>query len=62
MKLNTLDLHGIRHYEVDLMVENYVYLNQDDMPLKIICGNSQKMHALVLVMVILDHAPPLATS
>ena len=34
MKLNTLDLHGIRHYEVDLMVENYVYLNQDDMPLE----------------------------
>ena len=50
MKLNTLDLHGIRHHEVDLKVENYVYLNQEDMPLKIICGNSQKMHALVKVV------------
>jgi len=29
------------------MVENYVYLNQEDTPLKIICGNSQKMHSLV---------------
>ena len=50
MKLNTLDLHGIRHHEVDLMVENYVYLNQEDIPLKIICGNSQKMQALVKVV------------
>ena len=47
MKFNTLDLHGIRHHEVDLMVENYVYLNQEDTPLKIICGNSQKMNSLV---------------
>ena len=47
MKFNTLDLHGIRHHEVDLMVENYVYLNQEDTPLKIISGNSQKMHSLV---------------
>ena len=52
MKFNTLDLHGIRHHEVDLMVENYVYLNQEDMPLKIVCGNSQKMH--VLVKIVLD--------
>ena len=47
MKFNTLDLHGIRHHEVDLMVENYVYLNQEDTPLKIICGYSQNMHSLV---------------
>ena len=47
MKFYTLDLLGIRHHEVDLMVENYVYLNQEDTPLKIICGNSQKMHSLV---------------
>ena len=60
MKLNTLDLHGIRHHEVDLMVENYVYLNQEDMPLKIICGNSQKMHALVKV--VLDRICLLYTS
>ena len=50
MKLNSLDLHGIKHYEVDLLVENFVYLNQEDMPLRIICGNSHKMISLVKVV------------
>jgi len=50
MKLNSLDLHGIRHHEVDLLVENFVYLNQEDMPLRIICGNSHKMISLVKVV------------
>ena len=48
MNFNTLDLHGKRHHEVDLVVENFVYLNQDDCPLLIICGNSQKMISIVL--------------
>ena len=48
MKFNTLDLHGKRHHEVDLVVENFVYLNQEDCPLIIICGNSQKMISLVV--------------
>ena len=42
-----LDLHGIRHSEVDRLVENFVYLNQHSMPLKIICGNSNLMISLV---------------
>jgi hypothetical protein len=42
-----LDLHGVRHSEVDRLVENFVYLNQDSMPLKIICGNSNIMIRLV---------------
>ena len=50
MKLNSLDLHGIRHHEVDLLVENFVYLNQEDMPLRIICGNSHEMISLVKVV------------
>ena len=50
MKLNSLDLHGIKHHEVDLLVENFVYLNQEDMPLKIICGNSHKMISLAKVV------------
>jgi hypothetical protein len=45
---NTLDLHGIRHHEVDRLVENFIFMNQDILPLKIICGNSQKMIDLVL--------------
>tara|TARA_B100001029_G_scaffold111472_1_gene92006 strand:- start:791 stop:1015 length:225 start_codon:yes stop_codon:yes gene_type:complete len=47
MKINTLDLHGIRHADVKLEVKNYLYLNQEDCPILIICGNSQKMISLV---------------
>ena len=47
MKFNTLDLHGIRHSDVRIEVENYLYLNQEDCPILIICGNSQKMISLV---------------
>ena len=42
-----LDLHGKRHHEVPLLVENFIYLNQDQVPLTIICGNSQRMIDLV---------------
>jgi hypothetical protein len=42
-----LDLHGVRHHEVDRLVENFIYLNQDLVPLTIICGNSQRMIDLV---------------
>ena len=47
----TLDLHGIRHHEVDRLVENFIFMHQDLIPLKIICGNSQKMIDLVLDVV-----------
>ena len=47
MKFNTLDLHGIRHSEVNVEVKNYLFLNQEDCPILIICGNSQKMISLV---------------
>jgi hypothetical protein len=43
----TLDLHGVRHYEVELMVENFILMNQQQIPLTIICGNSQRMIDLV---------------
>ena len=45
--MKTLDLHGTRHHEVDLKVENFILMYQDDIPLTIICGNSQKMIDLV---------------
>ena len=48
MKNSALDLHGIRHDQVARMVENYVLLNQDQIPLEIICGNSQRMIDLVI--------------
>jgi hypothetical protein len=47
MKLcEDLDLHGVRHSDVDRVVENYVYLNQTSVPLTIICGNSNTMMQL----------------
>ena len=45
-----LDLHGVRHEDVDRMVENFVLLNTP--PLTIICGNSDRM--IKLVQEILD--------
>jgi len=44
---NTLDLHGVRHYEVDCKVENFILMNQKLLPLTIICGNSPAMISLV---------------
>ena len=42
-----LDLHGIRHSDVDSEVLNFVYKFQDALPLIIICGNSSKMVEIV---------------
>ena len=43
-----LDLHGIKHEEVDSEVINFIFQFQDLLPLIIICGNSNKMIELVL--------------
>ena len=43
--LKHLDLHGVRHDDVDRMVENFVLLNEP--PISIITGNSDKMLKLV---------------
>ena len=43
---NKLDLHRIRHDEVDRLVENFVLLNET--PLTIITGNSIMMRELVV--------------
>ena len=48
MNNSVLDLHGLKHDQVDRAVENFVILNQDQIPLEIICGNSQRMVDLVL--------------
>ena len=40
-----LDLHGIRHEDVDRLVENFILLS--DVPSKIITGNSDRMKELV---------------
>ena len=41
-----LDLHGVKHEDVDRLVENFVLLNEP--PMKIITGNSERMTELVL--------------
>ena len=45
--LLNLDLHGVRHHEVKVMVEDFILNNQEQLPLIIICGNSSKMIELV---------------
>lgn len=45
--MTKLDLHGVRHSDVDKLVEEFIYKNQGEFPLEIICGNSAKMIQLV---------------
>ena len=39
--METLDLHGVRHEEVERLLENFILLNKP--PLKVITGNSDYM-------------------
>ena len=41
-----LDLHGIRHRDVQIVVENFLFTHE--MPARIIAGNSAKMKQLVM--------------
>ena len=40
-------MHGVRHHEVKIIVEDFVLNNQDQLPLIIICGNSSRMIEIV---------------
>lgn len=42
--MKQLDLHGVSHYDVQDVVENWVLMNEP--PLKIITGNSDRMKEL----------------
>tara|TARA_B100000424_G_scaffold173393_1_gene133748 strand:+ start:774 stop:977 length:204 start_codon:yes stop_codon:yes gene_type:complete len=44
--IKELDLHGVRHHEVDRKVENFVLL--EEKPIRIITGNSDEMRRLVI--------------
>ena len=44
--MNKLDLHGVRHNDVERLVENFVLLNNP--PLTIITGNSERMRQIVV--------------
>lgn len=41
--MNQLDLHGLYHDQVWDVVENFVLLNSDTLPIKIITGLSEEM-------------------
>ena len=41
-----LNLHGVKHEDVDRLVENFVLLNSP--PMRIITGNSEKMMLMTL--------------
>jgi hypothetical protein len=43
---NILDLHGVKHEDVERLVENFVLLNNK--PLEIITGNSDRMERIVV--------------
>ena len=42
-----LDLHGLKHQDVESEIINFVYQYQHLLPLIIICGNSNKMVEIV---------------
>ena len=42
-----LDLHGVKHIDVDSEVIDFIFQYQDFLPLIIICGNSNKMISVV---------------
>ena len=42
-----LDLHGVRHQDVSDEVIDFVYQYQNEIPLMIICGNSNRMIEIV---------------
>ncbi len=41
--ISHLDLHGVKHNDVDNEILDFIYQHQDQLPLIIICGNSNKM-------------------
>ena len=47
--MDVLDLHGIRHHRVTLLVENFILLNST--PIRIITGNSPRMKSLTTEVV-----------
>ena len=43
-----LDLHGLKHSDVYVLVEDFILNNQEVLPLRIITGNSDKMKSIVI--------------
>ena len=45
--MNELDLHGFYHHQVPLEVDNFVNLNYNNFPVRIIVGRSEMMRNIV---------------
>ena len=43
-----LDLHGLKHGDVSILVENFIMKYQYDLPIQIITGNSNNMKSIVI--------------
>ena len=41
--ITSLDLHGVSHQEAKIEVIDFVFRFQEELPLKVICGNSSMM-------------------
>jgi len=41
--ITSLDLHGVSHQEAKIEVIDFVFRFQEELPLKVICGNSSIM-------------------
>lgn len=46
--MKKLDLHGVKHQDVEVMVEDFVLTNE--MPVEVITGNSDVMKNIVLLV------------
>ena len=46
--MKELDLHGVLHVDVEIEVKNFLFMNHNDLPVKIITGKYEKMINIVL--------------
>lgn len=46
--MKELDLHHTRHHEVQRKVDQFLYENMNNMPVKIITGYSERMKEIVI--------------
>lgn len=46
--MKEFDLHGMFHSDVELEVKNFLFLNHNNLPVRIITGRSTKMNDIVV--------------
>jgi len=48
--ITSLDLHGVSHQEAKIEVIDFAFRFQEELPLKVICGNSSTMRKIIFLM------------